>query len=649
MNTPVIACEIDSRGSFIWVNNMFKETFFSKSDKEYTTLFELVPGEIISPKSFETFSSFSIKTTVTSSIGRPLSFTFHFTPNQENKNFIVIASDLSELEREKKINRLMLNLAKAEKLSSDLNTFYKSLQIELNGVLDASNLFIVLWDKLHNQLKLTYFNDEKDSFSTFPQGKTLSSYVIEKGKPLLVTQNDIERMQNQGLVNIVGTMPKAWMGIPLRMNDEVLGLIAIQSYKSETAYTNEDLQILEFISGQIAISIERKQYEGTLKLARKRAEEADNLKSSFLANMSHEIRTPMNSIVGFSELITRKTIPAEKKELYAQYISNSGKSLLALIDDIIDISKIDAQQLKIVKSPTSINSLVMELHEFFLNQAASLKKNDIKLIKHCAVTNEDFCILCDSVRLRQVLSNLLSNALKFTEKGFVEFGYIIPNNATILFYVQDSGIGVEKAKLDLIFERFRQADNSSTRKYGGTGLGLAISKKLVQLMGGRIWVESELQKGTTFYFSLPLIIPSSSEGIIEESKQKPASHNFHGQTVLIAEDDDSNFYFLQEVLSPTSVKIIRAINGKEAVEMVRQCPGISLVLMDIQMPVMNGYEATQQIKAANPQIPIIAQTAYAMAEDRAKSLRAGCDEYLSKPIKPEQLLDVLKKFIAQNK
>ena len=649
MNTPVIACEIDSRGSFIWVNNMFKETFFSKPDKEYTTLFELVPGEIISPKSFETFSSFSIKTTVTSSIGRPLSFTFHFTPNQENKNFIVIASDLSELEREKKINRLMLNLAKAEKLSSDLNTFYKSLQIELNGVLDASNLFIVLWDKLHNQLKLTYFNDEKDNFSTFPQGKTLSSYVIEKGKPLLVTQNDIERMQNQGLVNIVGTMPKAWMGIPLRMNDEVLGLIAIQSYKSETAYTNEDLQILEFISGQIAISIERKQYEGTLKLARKRAEEADNLKSSFLANMSHEIRTPMNSIVGFSELITRKTIPSEKKELYAQYISNSGKSLLALIDDIIDISKIDAQQLKIVKSPTSINSLVMELHEFFLNQAASLKKNDIKLIKHCAVTNEDFCILCDSVRLRQVLSNLLSNALKFTEKGFVEFGYIIPNNATILFYVQDSGIGVEKAKLDLIFERFRQADNSSTRKYGGTGLGLAISKKLVQLMGGRIWVESELQKGTTFYFSLPLIIPSSSEGIIEESKQKPASHNFHGQTVLIAEDDDSNFYFLQEVLSPTSVKIIRAINGKEAVEMVRQCPGISLVLMDIQMPVMNGYEATQQIKAANPQIPIIAQTAYAMAEDRAKSLRAGCDEYLSKPIKPEQLLDVLKKFIAQNK
>ncbi|HPQ33431.1 MAG TPA: ATP-binding protein [Tenuifilaceae bacterium] len=642
---PVIACEIDAQGSFIWVNNFFKNTFLTGITGEVTSIFNLVPSNIISSKSLETNNKFSVKTTVYDSGGRPQSFLFHFTPSIVNNSYTVVVTDLSELEHEKKINSLMLRLANAEMMSSDLNTFYKTLQIELNGVFDTSNLFIVLWDKLQHQLKLTYFNDEKDTFSKFPQGKTLSCYVIENGKSLLVTKSEIIHMQSMGLIEIVGTLPEVWLGIPLKINDDTLGLLAVQSYRSEQAYTAEDVQVLEFVSSQIAMSIERKHYEDSLKLAMKRAEEADALKSSFLANMSHEIRTPMNSIVGFSELITRKSIPVEKKELYAQYISSSGKSLIALIDDIIDISKIDANQLNIVKSSTPVNQIMLELYETFLNQAAQMNKSEVKLVKHCAVSDDNFSILCDSVRFRQIFGNLLGNALKFTETGFVEFGYIIPNNATILFYVKDSGIGIEKEKIDCIFDRFRQADNSATRKYGGTGLGLAISKKLVQLMGGRIWVESEPNKGATFCFSLPMIIPSSSDGIIKSSKKKWPSHNLQGVTILIAEDDDSNFYFLQEVISPTSATVIRAYNGNDAVEKVLQNPNISIVLMDIQMPVMNGYEATKKIKLEKPDLPVIAQTAFAMAEDRAKSIRAGCDEYLSKPIKPEQLIEVLKKFI----
>jgi CheY-like chemotaxis protein len=251
------------------------------------------------------------------------------------------------------------------------------------------------------------------------------------------------------------------------------------------------------------------------------------------------------------------------------------------------------------------------------------------------------------VRLRQILSNLINNALKFTTSGFVEFGYVIPNNATIIFYVQDTGIGIAREKQAVIFERFRQVDDTTTRKYGGTGLGLAISKKLVELMGGKIWVESETGKGSTFFFSLPLIIPNSSETVIGKTPNKHLSENFKDETILIAEDEDLNFLFLQEVLSFTHAKIIRAHNGQAAIDLVKENPNITVVLMDIQMPLLNGYVATQEITKIKPGLPIIVQTAYAMAEDRAKGFRAGCCDYISKPIKPEELIDVLKKHIAK--
>jgi CheY-like chemotaxis protein len=365
--------------------------------------------------------------------------------------------------------------------------------------------------------------------------------------------------------------------------------------------------------------------------------------------MSHEIRTPMNSIIGFSELITRKSIPLEKKDVYAQYISNSGKSLLALIDDIIDISKIDAQQLRIIKSHVQINLLLTELLDYFNSFKNENNNSNVVLKKHFAVEDDSFTLLCDSVRLRQILSNLISNSIKFTENGFIEVGYLLPNNATILFYVKDTGIGIEAGKTDVIFDRFRQADDSTTRKYGGTGLGLAISRKLVQLMGGNIWVESEVGKGTTFFFGLPLIIASKSERILQNIPKKGLSNPLNTKTILIAEDEDINFFFLQEVLSHTKINIIRAYNGKEAVELVKKNNNIALILMDIQMPVMNGYLATEEIKKIKPHLPIIAQTAYAMAEDKAKGERAGCDSYLSKPIKPSDLLKAVKQYLSGSK
>lgn len=575
-----------------------------------------------------------------------LQFTFKQL-NIKDRIFVIgLIKDKTKSKRHGKVKKILTNLAKSEIQIKDINQFYKSLQTELNKILEADNFFVIQYDKFMQKLQITYMVDEKDDFVQFPNGKTLSHYAINLKKPILLTQTQIFELKEKNLIEIIGEPAKCWMAAPLFHNNDVYGLIGIQNYRSENAYSSEDLEILEFISIQIAISIKHKEIERNLQMAKEKAEESDKLKSSFLANMSHEIRTPMNAIIGFSELITRKTVAQEKKDIYAQYITNSGKTLLALIDDIIDIAKIEAGQLKINKSVTYVNLMFNEVLEYINNEKKRNKKEHILFTKNEAINDINFCFLCDPLRLRQILTNLLNNSLKFTFEGIIEFGYLIPNNATILFYVSDTGIGLSDEKIPLIFERFRQADDTTTRQFGGTGLGLTISKKLVEMMGGRIWAESEKSKGSTFFFSLPLIIPDRSTKIIEQRNESNINDNFEGKTILIAEDEDNNFIFLQEVLNQTKVNIIRAKDGLQAVNLVKTKPEISLILMDIKMPEMNGYQATTIIKEMKPSIPIIAQTAYAMAEDIIKGKNAGCDDYLSKPIKPELLISTLRHFLC---
>lgn len=575
-----------------------------------------------------------------------LQFTFKQVVISEKQFVIALMKDKTKSKRHDKVKKILANLARSEIQIKDINLYYKSIQNELNKVLDASNFFVIQYDKFMQHLQLTFMDDEKDNFTRFPYGKTLSEYIINIRKPTLLNYNQIQELNNDGSIEIIGTPAKCWMAVPLFHNNEVYGLIGIQSYTSENAYTTDDLEILEFVSIQIAVSIKHKEIETNLQMAKEKAEESDKLKSSFLANMSHEIRTPMNAIIGFSELITRKTVAQEKKDIYAQYITNSGKTLLTLIDDIIDIAKIEAGQLKINKSATYVNLMFSEVLEYINNEKKRNNKDHILFSKNEAINDVNFCFLCDPLRLKQILTNLLNNSLKFTFEGIIEFGYLIPNNATILFYVSDTGIGLSDDKIPLIFERFRQADDTTTRQFGGTGLGLAISKKLVEMMGGRIWAESEKSKGSTFFFSLPLIIPDRSTKIIEQKIDSSTNDSFEGKTILIAEDEDNNYIFLQEVLNQTKVKLVRAKNGLEAVNIIKNQPEISLILMDIKMPEMNGYQATAIIKEMKPSIPIIAQTAYAMAEDIIKGKNAGCDDYLSKPIKPELLISTIRHFLS---
>ena len=379
---------------------------------------------------------------------------------------------------------------------------------------------------------------------------------------------------------------------------------------------------------------ERKIAEEQLLIAKDKAEESDRLKTAFLHNISHEIRTPMNAIVGFSGFLSDPDLTQKKRKQFADIIIKSSDQLLSIITDIVNIASIEAGQEKIQENEININLICKLLKEQFFPKTP---KKNVTLRLKTILDNNDAIIITDVVKLTQILSNLISNALKFTQQGYVNFGYTI-KDSQLEFYVEDSGIGISFDMQEVIFNRFRQVETTAARKFGGSGLGLSISKAYVEMLGGRMWLTSELDKGSVFYFTIPYKkvnpkelpeIPSINELNFELRKSR---------TLLIAEDEDSNFMLLGELLSDMGINIIRAVNGTEAVELCRLNPHIDLVLMDIKMPEMDGYEATIQIRKFKPDLPIIVQTAYSNEADKNKAFACGCSDFMSKPLKRELLL-----------
>lgn len=391
----------------------------------------------------------------------------------------------------------------------------------------------------------------------------------------------------------------------------------------------------------------RKQTEKILLEAKDKAEEADRLKTAFLSNMSHEIRTPMNAIVGFSQLLANTSISEEKRQLFIDQININSESLLNLIEDIIYVSKIESGKIEIKPDMCLINSILDDLHTSFMEHKRRMGKENISLNLIKGVDNQHFSILSDNQRLKQIFTNLLGNALKFTETGSVTFGYKIRDKENLLFFVKDTGLGINPEKIHHIFDRFTKIAANKTKLYGGTGLGLSITKHLVELLGGKIWVESVEDRGSAFYFMLPHQTTGTQTTIQTNTGKKTEKMNLKNANILIAEDEQMNYLFLQEALQPTGANLTWAKNGKEALNFIQSRQTFDIILMDMKMPVMDGYEATKKIKEIKPDIKIIAQTAYAMPEEQKKGFQAGCDYYLSKPIDPVILVDAIIKHLPR--
>lgn len=382
--------------------------------------------------------------------------------------------------------------------------------------------------------------------------------------------------------------------------------------------------------------------EKELLKAKAKAEESDRLKSAFLANMSHEIRTPLNAIVGFANLLSENDMPQERKEQYLNYVYNSSNALINIISDILDIAKIEAGQLKINKTEVNINNLLHELWVTFKGELERREKQNIELNLNIPADGTSQIAFTDESRLRQVLSNLLQNAVKFTIQGSIEFGYVVKGNS-LEFFVKDTGIGIAEDKIELIFGRFQKLHNEQVQNTSGTGLGLSIVQKLLELLNSNILVKSELNAGTEFRFSIPYLKEAEQKPIlpVDEALISPENINWSSKSILIAEDEQSNYKLLEAILLPTKANIKWAKNGKEAVETYKQNDKIDAVLMDIKMPVMTGYEAYHELRKLDKQLPIIAQTAYAMSGEKEKFQAIGFNGYLTKPIVKKDLLKLL--------
>jgi len=384
---------------------------------------------------------------------------------------------------------------------------------------------------------------------------------------------------------------------------------------------------------------ERKKQELLIKSALERAEESEKLKSAFLANMSHEIRTPMNGILGFVELLKTPGLTEEDRTRYLHIIENSGYRMLNLINDLIDISKAEAGIIKPKYGECNINRILDENFQFFLPQA---KNKNLQLNYYKSLTNEKARIISDSELLNRILSNIIKNAIKYTDEGEVSFWYEVKDKY-VEFHVKDTGQGIPQEKISSIFDRFVQADPENIKAKEGAGLGLAIAKAYTEILGGKISVNSD-ENGTVFYFSIPFIPVVQSIQISKNQKIEISNKIKEKLNILIAEDDSISELYLKLIVKPISRKIQTCNNGRDAVEIVKKNPDIDLILMDIRMPELNGYEAVKEIRKFNKEVKIIAQTAFGYDKDRKKCLDAGCDSYISKPLNKNELLKLIEEI-----
>lgn len=538
-----------------------------------------------------------------------------------NKRKDYDASDVLQLEL---LMQIMWKLMLQRKAKEELQLSEERLKLALEGAKEG----LWDWDISNGEM---YVSKECTQMLGYTEEEIESTY---EGWHNLIHQNDIENIREKQKEHLSGK--DNYYEVEYRIKTKNNNWKWILAH-GRVVERDKNKQPLRAIGTYVDIN-EQKEIQQKLLIAKEQAEEADRLKSAFLANMSHEIRTPMNGIMGFASLLESEEYDAEIRNEYLGYITQSSKRLLRLIEDIIEISQIEAKQIKLNTNTFSLNQLLSQIHEEFLNVIHEEAKEHIGLMVSKFLTDEDSFIISDDIHLKQVLTHIIDNAIKFTFDGYVEFGYSIKGNF-LEFYVKDTGIGLSETEKKFIFERFRQADQLSE----GAGLGLTITHKLIELFGGELKVKSEKDKGAIFYFTIPYT-PADTLAEIQVTETKANDFDWKGRNILIVEDDYISYSFLKETLKETGVDILYARDGKQAVDLCFNNEKIDIILMDIQLPEMSGYIATEKIKKIREDLPIIAQTAYALKEDKERCFMVGCDDFISKPINISNLLEKINAF-----
>ena len=469
--------------------------------------------------------------------------------------------------------------------------------------------------------------------------------AVRQRRPIIINEYQLENELKRGTPEGHVQLDK-FLTIPVVIDNTIVAVCGVAN--KETDYDNSDIRQLTLLMDSVWKISERINMVRELTSAKERAEESDRLKSAFLANMSHEIRTPMNGILGFAELLNEPDLTGAEQQKCIDMIGKSGKRMLNIINDIIDISKIEAGLMEPDIKEARVNEQTEYIYTFFKPE---VEAKGISFSLNNSLRDQEAIIKTDREKLYAILTNLVKNAIKFTKEGSIAFGYNLKkeNQSFVLeFYVKDTGIGIPADRQEAIFERFIQADIADKMAYQGAGLGLAITKAYVEMLGGRIWVVSEEGKGSVFYFTLPYSNFSPSvKSFDREFKQNSTSAQTRKLKILLAEDDEVSELLMDSHIKLISKEVLKARTGPEAVELCRNHPDIDLILMDIRMPGMNGYEATRQIRQFNTEVVIIAQTAFGLAGDYPKSIDAGCNDYISKPINKVELQMLLRKYFAE--
>jgi signal transduction histidine kinase len=398
---------------------------------------------------------------------------------------------------------------------------------------------------------------------------------------------------------------------------------------------------------------ELKRLEKELQKSKEKVQSSDKLKSAFLANMSHAVRTPMNAIIGFSELIAMESISPKRKEEYIKIINEKGHQLLSLIDDIIEISKIEAGKIEINYTLVDLDEFLNELFSITFQRKIKAGKDQVELILIKNPTDEPLIIHTDPGRLQQTFNYLLGYSILSTLKGEIEFGYNLKDTKTIEFYIKDTGIGLNKEDQKIIFDYFWQFEDISHQRLSGVGLGLTIAKKILELLGGKISVNSELNNGTSFTFTLPIEKPNKFKADSRTSKDSLVDENVNiepvwkDKVILVVEDDNVNYQFIEALLEKTQAQLLHAFDGFQALELCKTINKIDLILMDIKLPEKNGFQVTREIRQIKGDIPIIAQTAFTLTEIKEKCLEAGCNDVITKPIEIPLFFSKVNKYLLE--